>query len=118
MLREVKVLVLPSWEEGLGLPGIEALACGAALASTDTKGGRDYALPGETALVTPPHEPELLADSVIRLLREPELSARLTMHGRKHVLATYPPWPQATAHFGQAIARLISRPNSRTPSAR
>ena len=49
MLREAAVLVLPSWEEGLGLPGIEALACGAALASTDTKGGRDYALAGETA---------------------------------------------------------------------
>ena len=51
------MLVLPSWEEGLGLPGIEALACGAALARTDTKGGRDIALDGETALVTPPAAP-------------------------------------------------------------
>ncbi len=68
VLGEAAVLVLPSWEEGLGLPGIEALACGAALACTDTKGGRDYALPGRTALVTPSHRPDLLADSVIRLL--------------------------------------------------
>ena len=55
LLRRAAVLVLPSWEEGLGLPGIEALACGAALASTDTRGGRDYALAEETALVTPAH---------------------------------------------------------------
>lgn len=117
LLREASVLVLPSWEEGLGLPGIEALACGAALASTDTKGGRDYALPGETALVTPPREPELLADSAIRLLREPEMSGRLARRGQEHVLATYPPWPEATARFANALSSLLSRAHARAPSA-
>ena len=107
LLREVAVLVLPSWEEGLGLPGIEALACGAALASTDTKGGRDYALAGQTALLTPPHEPQLLADSVIRLLRDRALRAELARRGHTHVLATYPPWPEAAASFRRAVARLL-----------
>jgi glycosyltransferase involved in cell wall biosynthesis len=116
LLRETAVLVLPSWEEGLGLPGIEALACGAALATTDTKGGRDYALHGETALVTPPRRPDLLADSVIRLLREPELCVRLAQRGQARVLATYPPWPEAAAHFEHAIARLLSRTRSTAPS--
>jgi hypothetical protein len=116
LLRDAAVLVLPSWEEGLGLPGIEALACGAALASTDTKGGRDYALPDETALVTPPSAPDLLAGSVIRLLREPELRGRLARRGRAHVLATYPPWPESSDRFGHAVARLLSRPRPREPS--
>ena len=107
LLREAAVLVLPSWEEGLGLPGIEALACGAALASTDTKGGRDYALAGQTALLTPPHEPQLLADSVIRLLRDRVLRAELARRGHTHVLATYPPWPEAAASFRRAVARLL-----------
>lgn len=117
LLRDAAVLVLPSWEEGLGLPGIEALACGAALATTDTKGGRDYALHGETALVTPPHRPDLLADSVISLLREPELRDRLVRRGQAHVLATYPPWPEAAAAFRRAVARLLSRTRSTAPSA-
>ena len=115
VLREAAVLVLPSWEEGLGLPGLEALACGAALASTDTKGGRDYALPGRTALVTPPRRPDLLADSVIRLLREPELRDRLARQGREHVLATYPPWPRAAEAFLDAVSRLLSRARPTVP---
>ena len=119
VLREAAVLVLPSWEEGLGLPGIEALACGAALATTDTKGGRDYALAGETALVTPPHRPDLLANSVIRLLREPALRARLAERGREHVLATYPRWPEAAAGFRRAVEDLVSRerPGQPRPTA-
>ncbi len=117
VLRRAAVLVLPSWEEGLGLPGIEALACGAALATTDTKGGRDYALDGETALVSPPRDPNLLADSVVRLLREPRLRARLTQRGCEHVLATYPPWPEATAGFARALASLLRRAPARAPSA-
>ncbi len=116
LLQETAVLVLPSWEEGLGLPGIEALACGAGLASTDTRGGRDYALHGMTALVTPARNPDLLADSVIRLLREPALRGRLAQRGRTHVLATYPSWPQAAGGFKRSVARLLShsRPTARS----
>ncbi len=117
LLRRAAVLVLPSWEEGLGLPGIEALACGAALATTDTKGARDYALDGQTALVSPPRDPNLLADNVIRLLREPRLRARLTQAGREHMLATYPPWPEATAGFANALASLLNPARPRAPSA-
>jgi glycosyltransferase involved in cell wall biosynthesis len=116
LLREAAVLVLPSWEEGLGLPGIEALACEAALAMTDTKGGRDYALDGETALVTPPRRPDLLADSVVRLLRDRGLRDRLTQRGRSHVLATYPRWHEAATTLAEAIATLLSGTCSTTPS--
>jgi glycosyltransferase involved in cell wall biosynthesis len=108
LLRDAAVLVIPSWEEGLGLPGIEALACGASLAMTDTKGGRDYALHGETALVTPPDRPDLLADSVVGLLGDRELRERLARRGQAHVLATYPPWPEAAVAFQHAVARLLS----------
>jgi Glycosyl transferases group 1 len=116
LLREVSVFVCPSLEEGLGLPGIEALACGAALASTDTQGGRDYAIDEQTALVTPPHRPDLLAESIVRLLREPRLRGRLAEQGREHVLATYSSWPQATEHFAQAVRRLLH--GASTPMAR
>jgi glycosyltransferase involved in cell wall biosynthesis len=113
--RRVSVFVCPSLEEGLGLPGIEALACGAALASTDTKGCRDYAIDGETALLSPPGQPELLAESIICLLREAQLRERLAKRGQEHVLATYPSWSRAGEDFARAIARLLSR--TRSPTA-
>jgi glycosyltransferase involved in cell wall biosynthesis len=115
LLQRVSVFICPSLEEGLGLPGIEALAAGAALATTDTKGGRDYAIDGETALVTPPGRPDLLAASAIRLLREPMLRGRLAERGREHVLATYRPWPEAAEGFGESVARLVVKAPSSSP---
>lgn len=108
LLRRVCVFVCPSLEEGLGLPGIEALACGAALASTDTKGSRDYALHEQTALVSAPGDPAALAENVIHLLRKRELRARLCRSGSEHVLSTYPPWAEAAAGFHSAIGKLLS----------
>ena len=43
----------PSWDEGLGMPAMEAMACGAALCTYDNGGCRDYAIDGRTALVAP-----------------------------------------------------------------
>jgi hypothetical protein len=118
LLRRTCVFVCSSLEEGLGLPGLEALACGAALASTNTGGGRDYALHEETALVSAPGDPQALAQNVIRLLREPALRARLCQNGMEHALATYPPWPQATERFQQAITRLLDRAPATAQPAR
>ena len=106
LLRQVAVFVLPSWEEGLGLPGIEALACGAALASTDTKGGRDYARDMETALVSSPRDPAALGRNVVRLLRDHELRGALAAEGQRLVLSLYPPWPEAAVRFRAAVERL------------
>lgn len=117
LLREVAVLICPSWEEGLGLPGIETLMCGAALATTDTKGSRDYAFDGETALVTPPRQPDLLAMSAIRLLRDAQLRGRLAEQGRAHVLATYPTWSAAAVHFHEAVTALLNRARPTAPAA-
>jgi glycosyltransferase involved in cell wall biosynthesis len=45
------VYLCPSWDEGLGMPSMEAMACGAALVTYDNGGCRDYARNGVTALV-------------------------------------------------------------------
>ncbi len=49
LMRTSTVLVCPSWEEGFGLPCAEAMVCGAAVATTDTRGSHDYAIDRETA---------------------------------------------------------------------
>ena len=108
LMRASAVFVCPSWEEGLGLPGLEAMACGAALATTDTRGSRDYARDGATAVVCPPREPAALGAAVIGLLREPRTRARLARAGLAHVHDSVRSWPQAAADFARAIDNLIS----------
>jgi glycosyltransferase involved in cell wall biosynthesis len=95
LLRTSAVHVVASWEEGFGLTGAEAVACGAALASTDTKGSRDYAIHGLTALVSAPRDPEALAANVSRLLEDVQLRTQLVAAGQRHLRTALASWPQA-----------------------
>jgi glycosyltransferase involved in cell wall biosynthesis len=103
LLRESAVFVCSSWEEGFGMPGLEALACGAALATTDTKGSRDYAIDGETALVSPPREPELLAQNILKLLDDAELRGELAARGAEYAHTHFRPWPEAARVMRRAL---------------
>jgi glycosyltransferase involved in cell wall biosynthesis len=83
--NSLAVFVLPSHYEAWGLPGVEALACGAALVTADSIGGRDFARHGETALVVPRERPELIAAAVRTLLEDDALRRRLAAQGNAHV---------------------------------
>ena len=108
LLRGSTVFVCPSWEEGFGLPGLEAMFCGAALATTDTMGSRDYALDGQTALVTPPRDPAALARSIVRLVSDAPLRRSLVSAAARHAANTFPDWTQAGGRFAQAIRDLVA----------
>jgi glycosyltransferase involved in cell wall biosynthesis len=103
MLRSSSVHVVASWEEGFGLTGAEAIACGAALATTDTKGSRDYALDGQTALVSAPRDPRALARNVLTLLDDADLRARLVSTGQRQLQTVMPPWPEAARRMELAL---------------
>jgi hypothetical protein len=103
LLRSSAVHIVASWEEGFGLTGAEAIACGAALASTDTKGSRDYAIDGHTALVSAPRDPAALARNVLRLLEDVDLRTRLVSEGQRHLRAAMPPWPEAARRMAFAL---------------
>ena len=102
-MRGSAVHVVASWEEGFGLTGAEAIACGAALASTDTKGSRDYAIDGFTALVSAPRDPAALADNVLRLLEDVQLRSRLVAAGQRHLRAAMPPWSETARRMAWAL---------------
>jgi hypothetical protein len=109
VLRDAAVVVVPSWQEGFGLTGLEALACGASLATTDTGGSRAYAVHGQTALVTPTRRPDLLAESVLELLRDPVRRGELARRGGE-AAAAFPSWPDAAAGLHAAARRLAGVP--------
>lgn len=83
--NRAKTFLLASGYEGFGLPAIEAMACGCAVVTTDNGGSRDYAVPGETALVAPPRDPEGLAAHLDTLLGDDALRRRLAAAGAAFV---------------------------------
>lgn len=79
------ICISPSWHEGFGLPLAEAMACGCAVCTTDSGGVREFSKHEETALLSPPRKPKMLASNIIRLLKNDELRIRLAQAGRKRI---------------------------------
>lgn len=71
--------------EGFGFTAVEAMACGAALVTTDNGGSRDYALPGETALVVAPGDRHGMAQALLRILDDDDEQRRLATAGERYV---------------------------------
>lgn len=73
------LFVLPSIEEGFGLPALEAMACGAAVVTSNRA-----ALPevvGEAALLVDPEDEAALTAAMARVLSTPDLHADLRWRG-------------------------------------
>src|ERR1700693_5544375 len=102
--NSLSVFVLPSHYEAWGLPGVEALACGAALVAADSIGGRDFARHGDTALVVPRERPELMAEAVRTLLNNDDLRRGLARRGHDHVQQYT--WPTAVDKLEGLLTEL------------
>jgi L-malate glycosyltransferase len=83
------IYLCPSWDEGLGMPSMEAMACGAALVTYDNGGCRDYARDGETALVARRRDVDDLADRLARLVEDEGLRRRIGAAGRELVTRSF-----------------------------
>jgi glycosyltransferase involved in cell wall biosynthesis len=92
------VYLCPSWDEGLGMPSMEAMACGAALVTYDNGGSRDYARDGETALVARRRDVGDLASKLERLASDELLRSKVAGAGQAHVTATYD-WDRTVAQM-------------------
>ena len=80
-----RVFLCTSDVEGFGLTSIEAMACGAALVTTDNGGARDYARHDDTALMVPTGDAAALADQVCALLADDDRRGRIAQAGRREV---------------------------------
>ncbi len=89
-----EIYLCPSWDEGLGMPPMEAMACGAALVTYDNGGCRDYAIDGQTALVAPRRDVEALAAALERLATDALLRERLAAAGLARVTTAFD-WARA-----------------------
>jgi glycosyltransferase involved in cell wall biosynthesis len=88
-LREVycslDIFLSPSWTEGCQLPPMEAMACKCAVVATDVGGIPDYAIAGKTALISPPRNPQALAENLITLLQDETKLKQITEAGYQYI---------------------------------
>jgi len=99
------ILVFSSWQEGCGLPPMEAMACQCAVVATNVGSIPDYALAGRTALISEPRDPEALAQNIVRLLDDEAELRRISQAGYEHIRQFT--WERATDKLEQVLASLL-----------
>lgn len=98
------IFLCPSWDEGFGLPSLEAMASGVALVTYDNGGSRDFAYNEKTALVAPRRDKEALFAHLERLAENQELRKQIASGGRAFV-ETLPTWDEQT----DALERILMK---------
>jgi glycosyltransferase involved in cell wall biosynthesis len=83
------VVVLPSYREGLPKVLLEAASCGRAIIATDVPGCREIVEHGINGLLIPPKDVNSLAESMLKLAKDPELRLQMGQNGRKKVLREF-----------------------------
>lgn len=82
VISSARLVVLPSYREGLPKILLEAAACGRAVVTTDVPGCRDAIDPGITGLLVPVRNPTALAEALNRLIKDPERCRAMGNAGR------------------------------------
>ena len=97
------IYLCPSWDEGLGMPSMEAMACGAALVTYDNGGCRDYAHDGLTALVARRRDIGDLAAKLARMLEDAALREKVAATGAGFIRSEFD-WDRAVAKLEALLA--------------
>jgi L-malate glycosyltransferase len=61
------------------------MACGCVFVGTDSGGCRDYAINGETAILSPPRDREALYKNLCRVIEDSDLRQRLQRNGTAYI---------------------------------
>jgi len=105
LYRGARAFVLPSRYEGLGLPCLEAMACG-----TPVVAANRAALPetcGDAALLVDPDDADAVAEAVVRATADDALRVRLREAGIRR--AAERTWEHAAQEVDAVLSRLVDR---------
>lgn len=97
------IFICASIEEGFGLTGAEAMACGCALVSTNYKGVYEYARDKENALLSPINDAEALARNIKKLIKNEDLRQKIAKQGSNDL--SYFSWKNAIDKFEGLIVQ-------------
>ncbi len=84
--KAMDLMVLPTWREGFPNVVLEAAASGIPVVTTIATGSRDAVIPEVTGLLIPAGYPPAIAESLLRLIRNPEDRLRMGHAARAWVI--------------------------------
>ncbi len=81
VLREADCFAFPSIREGLGMAGLEAMACGVPLVAADNRGSREYINHGENGFTCRAEDPEAFAYYIKKIKDNPGMAECMSRRG-------------------------------------
>lgn len=89
VLASCDIGMLPSRAEGLSNALLEYMATGLPTIASRVGGNAELVNDGVTGLLVPPEDSDGVANALLRLLRDPELSHQMAENGKRVALETY-----------------------------
>jgi glycosyltransferase involved in cell wall biosynthesis len=83
--NEMKLLILPSYTEGLPSVILEAMACGTPVLATPVGAVPDVIRDGETGFLLNSNDPKHIADKIIEILNKSELLEKVSINAYNYV---------------------------------
>ena len=103
--RAAALSVIPSLEEGFGIPAAEAMGCETAVVASDAGGLPEVVEHGVTGLIVPRGDANALAGAIGELLADPARRARMGQAGRERALRLFD-WDRSAEQFEQIYAGI------------
>jgi len=113
LYRSAHIVIMPSWYESFPLPPIEAMACGTAVVCSEY-GTEDYAINDKNAKVVKPRNINAIADTIIELSNNKQLSRELALEGLNK--ARNFTWEQATDRLEDVLQYAMDSGRKRCQS--
>jgi glycosyltransferase involved in cell wall biosynthesis len=106
--RAAAVSVIPSLEEGFGIPAAEAMGCEVAVVASDAGGLPEVVEHEVTGLVVPRGDSGALAQAIGSLLDDPERRRSMGQAGRARALRLFD-WDRSAEQFEQLYREVAAR---------
>ena len=106
--RAAAVSVIPSLEEGFGIPAAEAMGCETPVVASDAGGLPEVVEDGVTGFVVPRGDSQALAAAIGALLADPERRKRMGCAGRQRALQLFD-WDRTAEQFEGIYADVTAR---------
>lgn len=95
-------------QEGFGLVQVEAMGCACPVIAGDLPAIHDIIVHEKTGLIVESGNAQALADSIIRMLDDPDLRFRLARNGRERVVARFD-WEIIAEKYAGIFGNLINK---------
>jgi glycosyltransferase involved in cell wall biosynthesis len=106
----------PIWDEGFGIPPVEAMAAGAAVVASRSGGVAETVVHGETGLLVEKNDPQALAKAILVLLSDDAMRERMGRAGQRRVMEQFT-WNRVAEKMERNYQLLCSRSLARCESA-